>query len=85
MLAERYLYHLESGYSPLTIVALTFTEKAAAELRSRIRQTVGDRLPNSDFVAELEAAQLVPFMRWQLAFVENIRCRRGATRLCCAR
>ncbi|MBD2075483.1 UvrD-helicase domain-containing protein [Phormidium sp. FACHB-592] len=61
MLAERYLYHLESGYSPLTIVALTFTEKAATELRSRIRQTIGDRLPNPDFVAELEAAQISTF------------------------
>ncbi|MBW4695681.1 MAG: UvrD-helicase domain-containing protein [Lyngbya sp. HA4199-MV5] len=66
MLAERYLYHLKSGYSPLTIVALTFTEKAAAELRSRIRHTIGDRLPspdfpNPDFVAELEAAQISTF------------------------
>ncbi|MBW4580334.1 MAG: UvrD-helicase domain-containing protein [Tildeniella nuda ZEHNDER 1965/U140] len=61
MLAERYLYHLESGYSPLTIVALTFTEKAATELRSRIRQTIGDRLANPDFVAELEAAQISTF------------------------
>jgi ATP-dependent helicase/nuclease subunit A len=61
MIAERYLYHLESGYSPLAIVALTFTEKAAAELRSRIRQTIRDRLPNPDFVAELEAAQISTF------------------------
>lgn len=61
MLAERYLYHLQSGYSPLTIVALTFTEKAAAELRSRIRHTIGDRLPNPDFVSELEAAQISTF------------------------
>lgn len=38
MLAERYLYHLRSHeFSPLEIVAVTFTEKAAAQLRSRIR------------------------------------------------
>ena len=61
MLAERYLYHLESGYSPLAIVALTFTEKAAAEMRSRIRQTIRDRVHNSDFVAEFEAAQISTF------------------------
>jgi ATP-dependent helicase/nuclease subunit A len=61
MLAERYLYHLESGYSPLSIVALTFTEKAATELRSRIRQTIRERLPNSEFIAELEAAQISTF------------------------
>jgi ATP-dependent helicase/nuclease subunit A len=30
-------------------------------LRSRIRQTIGDRLPNPDFVAELEAAQISTF------------------------
>ncbi|UBF30457.1 UvrD-helicase domain-containing protein (plasmid) [Kovacikia minuta CCNUW1] len=61
MLAERYQYHLESGYSPLSIVALTFTEKAATELRSRIRQTIRERLPNSEFIAELEAAQISTF------------------------
>ncbi|MGG6297906.1 UvrD-helicase domain-containing protein [Leptolyngbya sp. AN02str] len=61
MLAERYLYHLESGYSPLSIVALTFTEKAATELRSRIRQTIRERLSNSEFIAELEAAQISTF------------------------
>lgn len=61
LLAERYLYHLESGYSPLEIVALTFTEKAAAELRSRIRQTIRERSPHEDWIAELEAAQISTF------------------------
>lgn len=41
MLAERYLYHLRvREFSPLEIVAVTYTEKAAAELRSRIRLLV---------------------------------------------
>jgi len=61
MLAERYLHHLMSGYSPLQIVAMTFTEKAAAELRSRIRKTLRSRLDNPDWVAELEAAQISTF------------------------
>jgi len=76
MLTERYLHFLEpkgeagdkikdgSGvaYSPLQIVAMTFTDKAATELRSRIRQAVtaqmGDRI---DILASLEAAQISTF------------------------
>ncbi len=60
MLAERYLYYLRSrNLSPLEIVAVTFTEKAATELRSRIRSLVSQELPERiDLIAELEAAQI---------------------------
>ena len=60
MLAERYLYYLrEKNLSPLEIVAVTFTEKAATELRSRIRTLVSQELPQRlDLLAELEAAQI---------------------------
>lgn len=60
MLVERYLYYLrEKGLSPLEIVAVTFTEKAAQELRSRIRLQVRRQLPNRpDILAELEAAPI---------------------------
>ena len=60
MLAERYLYYLrERNLSPLEIVAVTFTEKAATELRSRIRSLVVKELPTRlDLIAELEAAQI---------------------------
>jgi ATP-dependent helicase/nuclease subunit A len=60
MLAERYLYYLrERNLSPLEIVAVTFTEKAATELRSRIRTLVSQELPQRlDLLAELEAAQI---------------------------
>ncbi|MGJ3246487.1 MAG: UvrD-helicase domain-containing protein [Elainellaceae cyanobacterium] len=61
MLAERYLHHLMSGYSPLEIVALTFTEKAATEMRSRIRKPIQDRIQNPEWIAELEAAQISTF------------------------
>jgi ATP-dependent helicase/nuclease subunit A len=62
MLAERYLYFLRQGISPLQIVAVTFTEKAAAELRSRIRQTITQQLSDRpDLLAELEAAQISTF------------------------
>lgn len=60
MLAERYLYYIrDCNLSPLEIVAVTFTEKAAAEMRSRIRALIREKLPNrSDILAELEAAQI---------------------------
>ncbi|MEO1375883.1 MAG: UvrD-helicase domain-containing protein [Cyanobacteria bacterium J06635_10] len=59
MLAERYLDHLQANISPLEIVAVTFTEKAAFELRWRIRGSVSQRFPeHPDFLAELEAAQI---------------------------
>lgn len=64
MLSERYLHFLRpsQGFSPLQMVAVTFTEKAATELRSRIREAVtqemGDQL---EVLAELEAAQISTF------------------------
>jgi len=55
LLTERYLYHVKSGLSPLEVVAITFTEKAAAELRSRIRYRIQEELPpDDDRLAELE-------------------------------
>lgn len=60
MLAERYLYHLRvHDFSPLEVVACTFTDKAAAELLERIRSLVTRQLPDRIEVhAELEAAQI---------------------------
>src|SRR5690606_24160457 len=46
LLAHRYLHHLDNGLSPLEVVAVTFTEKAAAELRSRIRSLVRGERPS---------------------------------------
>src|SRR5262245_23623413 len=50
-LVEVYLELLEDNVDPLRIVAVTFTEKAAAEMRDRIRNAIYERLastPNSD-------------------------------------
>ncbi len=59
MLAERYLHHITSeGYGPLEIVAVTFTEKAADELRSRIREAVTKKTGNESHIAEVDAAQI---------------------------
>ncbi|MEB3221714.1 MAG: UvrD-helicase domain-containing protein [Candidatus Sericytochromatia bacterium] len=45
MLQKRYAHHLEvDGLGPLAIVAVTFTELAAAELRARVREEVRERL-----------------------------------------
>lgn len=60
MLVSRYLHHLEAGgLSPLEVVAVTYTEKAAAELRARIRREVARHRPDDlEIRAELEAAQI---------------------------
>lgn len=59
MLAARYLHHVTAhGLSPLSVAAVTFTEKAADELRARIRKTLRtDRRPDN-VIAEVEAAQI---------------------------
>lgn len=62
LLVERYLHFLNRGYSPLQIVAMTFTNKAAAELRSRLRQALTQRYPDRwDWLGELEAAPIGTF------------------------
>ena len=62
MLAERYRFFLQQGFSPLQIVAVTFSEKAAAELRSRIRSTITVSMADRpDLLAELEAAPISTF------------------------
>ena len=65
MLAHRFLHHVAvDKMSPLSIVAVTFTEKAADELRSRIRATVTDAVRRGfceigeDHLAEVETAQI---------------------------
>ncbi len=60
MLSHRYLVHLQAhGLSPLEIVATTFTEKAVAEMRARVRQLASSTLgPSDDALSELEAAQI---------------------------
>ena len=59
MLTERYVHHvIEDGLGPLQIVAATFTDRAASELRSRIRARLRQQGVSSDRAAELEAAQI---------------------------
>jgi ATP-dependent helicase/nuclease subunit A len=60
LLVERYLFHLrEQGMSPLDVVAVTFTNRAASELRARIRQALATRMSaNEEWLAEIEAAPI---------------------------
>ena len=60
LLTERFLFYIQNRHiSPLEIVTVTFTEKAAKTLRSRIRSLIQQTLPNRfDLLAELEAAQI---------------------------
>jgi len=41
VLTQRYVRALDEGLTPADIVAITFTEKAAAEMRARIRNAIG--------------------------------------------
>jgi len=63
MLAERFLHHvLQDRFRPIEIVAVTFTEKAAAELRQRIRKRLADSPDiTEEQLAEVEAAQISTF------------------------
>jgi ATP-dependent helicase/nuclease subunit A len=58
MLAARFLHHVtEQSLSPVEIVAVTFTEKAAAELRARIRKEMR-KTGDERKTAEVDAAQI---------------------------
>ena len=58
LLARRFVHHVvEDGFSPLQIVAVTFTDKAAAELRSRIRSALL-LAAGQDRADEADAAQI---------------------------
>jgi ATP-dependent helicase/nuclease subunit A len=74
MLARRYLHHLRAGLRPLEVVAVTFTRRAAEELRARVREVVRTALAaeaatsagadgarprlDPDVLAEVEAAPI---------------------------
>ena len=62
-LVGRYLYLLQSGLPLRSIVAITFTRKAAREMRNRTRQAVWSTL------AGLDAADPA-YQRWQSLFTE---------------
>jgi ATP-dependent helicase/nuclease subunit A len=73
-LVGRYLWHLEAGAPLRAVVAITFTEKAAREMRTRIRQTITDWL-----------AQAPPRRAfWEAAFADLDAARIGTIHSLCA-
>jgi len=59
VLVERYVELLRRGLSPLEIVVVTYTERAATELRARIRQRVTQVFADrAELLAEVEVAQI---------------------------
>ncbi len=59
LMAHRYLWLVkDKGFSPLEIVAVTFTEKAARELRARVRKTLLEGQVEPEKIYEVEAAPI---------------------------
>ena len=72
VLVGRYLHLLEQGYPLRSLVAITFTDKAAREMRTRIRTEIQRRL--SESTSDL----------WQRAFTELDAARIGTIHSLCA-
>ena len=73
-ITRRYINHvIQAGLSPLEIVAVTFTDAAALELRSRIREKLAEVLGrDDDRLAELEAARISTFHSLAAAICRRI-------------
>ena len=75
-LAGRYLWHIEQGHAVRSLVAVTFTEKAAREMRNRIRGFISD-WRNQDAAGDEKAL-------WDQAFVDLDAARIGTIHSLCA-
>ncbi len=76
-LVARYLALLEAGLPLRSIVAITFTDKAAREMRTRIRQTIASWLATSGVSETSEVS-------WQQAFADLDAARIGTIHSLCA-
>src|SRR5690554_8039264 len=61
VLVERYLNLLDQGYRFQDIVAITFTKKAAQEMKERIRQTLQVKTDLTHLLEDLPNAQISTF------------------------
>ena len=73
VLVGRYLHLLEQGHPLRSLVAITFTDKAAREMRTRIRTEIQQRLTESP-----------TYNLWQQAFTELDAARIGTIHSLCA-
>ncbi len=80
-LVARYLNFVETGLPLRSLIAITFTEKAAREMRSRIRQEIEHWLAVSAAPATGTSAEAEP---WQQAFIELDAARIGTIHSLCA-
>jgi len=80
-LVARYLHHLEEGAPLREIVAITFTEKAAREMRNRIRQAITDWLKTSEVS---KTSEVLPRSFWEAAFADLDAARIGTIHSLCA-
>jgi ATP-dependent helicase/nuclease subunit A len=83
-LVGRYLELLESGIPLRAIVAITFTDKAAREMRTRIRQTIAEWLAQIEPPAGSETAGGLQRAFWEEAFADLDASRIGTIHSLCA-
>jgi ATP-dependent helicase/nuclease subunit A len=76
-LVERYLSLLDEGLSPRSLVAITFTNKAAREMRNRVRHEVGKRRSGGTTAA-------TPNIDWTLLYTQLDTARIGTIHGLCS-
>ncbi|HKZ84163.1 MAG TPA: UvrD-helicase domain-containing protein [Anaerolineae bacterium] len=86
VLVGRYLHLLEKGYPLRSLVAITFTDKAAREMRTRIRAAIAERLADLTSNLQLPTSNLQsPISNpWEIAFTELDAARIGTIHSLCA-
>jgi ATP-dependent helicase/nuclease subunit A len=87
VLVGRYLHLLEQGHPLRSLVAITFTDKAAREMRTRIRTAIQQRLnefPTSNIQRPTSNLQSQTSNLWQQAFAELDAARIGTIHSQCA-
>ncbi|MEK7277148.1 MAG: UvrD-helicase domain-containing protein, partial [Chloroflexota bacterium] len=84
-LVARYLNFVEQGVPLRSLIAITFTEKAAREMRSRIRREIENWLALSPLPSGAVPTGEGPGVRaWQTAFIELDSARIGTIHALCA-
>lgn len=81
-LVARYLHLLERGYPVRSLIAITFTDKAAREMRTRIRAEIEKWLADLAITPNLSHGEMEP--DWQTIFSELDAARIGTIHSLCA-